>query len=238
MYSILPFQFKRFDDDVLLVNECGDFLFLSKQEFDLFVRHILGEKSVTFYNLKSKLFLSDSKKNTELAVLKSAARYRSRKAFLRDFTCLHMMVITLRCNQHCEYCQVSCAEEDAVKYDMSIETALKITDMIFQSPTKNLKIEFQGGEPTLNWKVIVATVEYAEKLSKETQKEISFVICTNLTGINEEQLLYCKEHNIFISTSLDGPEFLHNTCRVTKDKKGTYQSFIQKLELCQISQVH
>lgn len=231
MYSILPFQFKRFDDDVLLVNECGDFLFLSKQEFDLFVRHILGEKSVTFYNLKSKLFLSDSKKNTELAVLKSAARYRSRKAFLRDFTCLHMMVITLRCNQHCEYCQVSCAEEDAVKYDMSIETALKITDMIFQSPTKNLKIEFQGGEPTLNWKVIVATVEYAEKLSKETQKEISFVICTNLTGINEEQLLYCKEHNIFISTSLDGPEFLHNTCRVTKDKKGTYQSFIQKLEL-------
>lgn len=76
MYSILPFQFKRFNDDVLLVNECGDFLFLNKQEFDLFVRHILDEKTEIFYNLKSKLFLSDNENSTELAILKTAARYR------------------------------------------------------------------------------------------------------------------------------------------------------------------
>lgn len=231
MYELLPFQFRRFNDDVLLVNECGDFLFLPKQEFDCFVRHILDGQSDAFYALKSKLFLSDNEKNTELAIQKSSARYRSKKAFLRDFTSLHMMVITLRCNQRCEYCQASCAEEDAAKYDMSVDTALKITDMIFQSPAKNLKIEFQGGEPTLNWKVITATVEYAEKLAEQTRKKASFVICTNLIGINEMQLSYCKEHDICISTSLDGPEFLHNACRVTPDKKGTYQLFIQKLGL-------
>lgn len=96
---------------MLLVNEGGDFVFLDHDTFDLFVRHKLDAADKHFFTLKSHLFLAQEE--LEVSLQKIAARYRSRKSFLRDFTTLHMMVITLRCNQRCTYCQVACADEDA-----------------------------------------------------------------------------------------------------------------------------
>ena len=174
-YKILPFQFKHiFDDVVLLVNECGDFIFLKSDIFDKFIRHILSNKDENFLRLKSHLFVAQDE--IESSLQKISARYRTKKSFLRDFTTLHMMVITLRCNQRCEYCQVSCAEEDAQNYDMKIDVARRIVDTIFSAPTKNPKIEFQGGEPLLNWPVIKDVVFYAEKLAEEKRKKVEFVI--------------------------------------------------------------
>lgn len=229
MYQILPFQFARFPEhDVLMVNESGEFLFLQDNQFDLFIRHELDEETDDFLNLKGKLFLAQN--DSEVALQKLAAKYRTRKAFLREFTSLHMMVITLRCNQRCEYCQVSCAEHDAYKYDMPVQVAEKIVDMVFESPTKHPKIEFQGGEPLLNWDVIVATVDYAEKKAALLNKKVCFVICTNLIGITEDQLLFCRDHNITISTSLDGPEDIHDKCRIVRTGGSSYNRFLEKLE--------
>lgn len=37
-YTILPFQFERTsNNDILLVDECGDFTFLPEKEFNLFL---------------------------------------------------------------------------------------------------------------------------------------------------------------------------------------------------------
>lgn len=229
-YRILPFQFKHLSEDtVLLVNEGGDFTFLDPVTFDAFVRHRLSEQDDSFFTLKSHLFLAQEECETSLQKL--AARYRTKKAFLRDFTTLHMMVITLRCNQRCEYCQVSCADEDAHMYDMGKDVAQHVIDMIFSAPTTNPKIEFQGGEPLLNWSVIEDTVIYAEQCAEKTGKKVEFVICTNLTLITKEQLYFCRDHNIALSTSLDGPEYLHDACRKTKSGGGTYHVFLEKLEL-------
>ena len=229
-YTILPFLFERTQSgDVIAVNECGDFVFLSEDDFDLFVRHKLSKDSKAFYQLKSHLFLAESE--IDISLQKIATRLRTKKSFLRDFTMLHMLVITLRCNQKCEYCQVSCADEDAYKYDMNSETAKKVIDIILQSPTKCPKIEFQGGEPLLNWDVVKSTVIYAEELVKEKNKNVSFVLCTNLTLITEEHLDFCKEHKIYISTSIDGSKTLHDKCRKTKQGSGTYDTVLEKLKL-------
>jgi len=230
MYSILPFQFSRpSQDDVLLVNECGDFCFLPDTVFDDFIQHKMNESSELFLNLKSKLFVTQE--NEEIALTKLAAKYRSKKTFLRDFTILHMMVITLRCNQKCEYCQVSCAEQDAHKYDMPIHIAKKIVDMILESPSNSLKIEFQGGEPLLNWETLQYTVIYAEQEAIKKQKKVCFVICTNLILISEEQLLFCRDHNVSISTSLDGPQNIHDEYRKLRIGNSSYSLFMEKLEL-------
>lgn len=229
MYNILPFNFAKFDDAFLLVNEAGVFSFLNDSDFEAFIRQQLPVDSTAFDDLESKLFLTTG--DVDAAVRKLAARCRSRKEYLRDFTSLHMMVITLRCNQRCGYCQVSSADEDAFKYDMTPEMAEKITDFIFSAPTKNPKIEFQGGEPTINWKAIEATVKRAEKLSEETGKKADIVICSNLISITEEQLCFCKEHNICISTSLDGPADIHDKYRVTRIDKGTYNLFVKNFKL-------
>ena len=133
MYTILPFNFSRLDDEYLLVNSAGVHHFLHPKAFTDFVRHALPEDSDDYMDLQSKLFAASG--SLDLSVRQLAARYRTRMEFLKDFTALHMMVITLRCNQRCEYCQASCADEDAAKYDMPIGTAEKIVDFIFSSPT-------------------------------------------------------------------------------------------------------
>lgn len=88
-YAILPFQFRHLSDDtVLLVNECGDFVFLDHDTFDVFVRHKLDAADKHFFTLKSHLLLAQEEQDVSLQ--KIAARYRSRKSFLRDFTTLQM----------------------------------------------------------------------------------------------------------------------------------------------------
>ena len=108
---------------------------------------------------------------------------------------------------------------------------MKVIDMIFQSPTKRPKIEFQGGEPLLNWDVVVASVLYAEELARQQNRQVTFVICTNLTTITHEQLEFCKEHNIALSTSLDGGRDIHDACRKDKSGRGTYDAFMKKFDL-------
>lgn len=229
-YRPLPFQFRYVDaDTVLLVNECGDFVHLAAADFDAFVRHRLSSSSPVFDRLKSHLFLVQD--GMDVALEKTAARYRTRKSFLREFTSLHMMVITLRCNQKCRYCQVSCAEENAADFDMDVETAHRTVDMVLQAPTHSPKIEFQGGEPLLNWPVLEETVRYAEERARDVGRKVEFVVCTNLTVATREQLEFCREHKVAVSTSLDGPQELHDACRVFKSGSGTHARFLEKLAL-------
>ncbi len=229
-YTILPFNFKLFDRDiVLIVNDVGDFYFLRRSDFNDLLNYSLSENSDIYQDLKSKQFIAD--RDIDLSIDLLATKYRSKKSFLNDFTSLHMLVITLRCNQKCKYCQVISESAESYKYDMSTDTARRIVDYIFCSPSMHIKIEFQGGEPLLNWKTIIETVEYAELLNKQHNKNLEFVICTNLTLIDEEKLDFINRHNIAISTSLDGSKTLHDKNRLLRSGEGSYDLFLKKLEL-------
>jgi His-Xaa-Ser system radical SAM maturase HxsB len=96
---------------------------------------------------------------------------------------------------------------------MSVETAERALQMVFKSPSPVIKIEFQGGEPLLNFERIQLIVLRAEEINKTECRNLQFVIATNLAVITDEILAFCAEHNILISTSLDGPEDLHNKNR-------------------------
>jgi His-Xaa-Ser system radical SAM maturase HxsB len=74
-------------------------------------------------------------------------------------------------------------------------------------------MEFQGGEPLLNWELLKEMVIKAERQGRSYGKAITFVIATNLALLTDEILDFCKEHNVRISTSLDGPAFIHDSNR-------------------------
>ncbi|TYO96723.1 His-Xaa-Ser system radical SAM maturase HxsB [Geothermobacter ehrlichii] len=229
-YHILPFQFKRREDNtVLMVNEAGDYVFLPTQQFEAFVCQDLDTNTETFKTLKGKHFVAED--DLPLAIDLLANKYRTRKGFLRDFTSLHMLVITLRCNQDCQYCQVSAENDTAREFDMSPETARIIVERIFEGPSNDIKIEFQGGEPTLNWPALTAAVEHAESLNQVAGRNLSFVVCTNLTSITREQLEFFRAHNVSISTSLDGPANIHNKHRILRNGRDTYTAFLNNLAL-------
>gem|GEM_PF-5642378 len=96
---------------------------------------------------------------------------------------------------------------------MTEPTATASLDLTFRSPAKAIKIEFQGGESLLNFSLIQKIVFEAEQRNKVAQKDLQFVIATNLAVVTPEMLEFCAEHDINISTSLDGPRNLHNKNR-------------------------
>jgi len=84
---------------------------------------------------------------------------------------------------------------------------------VFRSPSRYLKIEFQGGEPLLNIELIKDITEEAEQRAAASQKEVEFVVATNLSFLSDDILAFLKSRNIGVSTSLDGPAFIHNINR-------------------------
>jgi len=230
-YSLLPFKFERFNEqEVFLSNECGEYIFITNEDFKKLTDYRLDIKSDIFFNLKEKQIATDTEIYPMVDML--ATKYRTKKSFLNDFTSLHMVVPTLRCNSNCIYCQVSRKEESTKAFTMSKHTAKKIVETIFKSPSKSIKIEFQGGEPLLAFDIVKYIIEYAEWINIFKKKNLEFVICSNLTLMDNKKLEFLKKRNIYISTSLDGDKELHNRNRPLQAMSDSYDVVIKKINLC------
>ena len=59
-YTILPYRFMRFGNEVLLVNEAGEYIFLSEDEYSRLRNFKLGTKDEVFLNLKNKHTVTDT----------------------------------------------------------------------------------------------------------------------------------------------------------------------------------
>ena len=63
-YKIMPLNFERMNDAVLVTGLAGDYIFLTPSDFDKFVNHKLTLSDNIYMDLKSKQLLADS--NEEL----------------------------------------------------------------------------------------------------------------------------------------------------------------------------
>ena len=229
-YQILPHRFDRIKDKVFLTNEVGEYLYVTGKEFENFISHSLESDSKVYNDLKSKQIIADNHIEDVIDML--AVKYRTKKNFLSEFTSLHMVVTSLRCNSNCSYCQVSKKDLTDINYDMTKNTAKKVVEKIFESPSNNIKIEFQGGEPLLNFDIIKYIIEKAEWTNLFKKKNLEFVICTNLTLLDEKTLKWLKGHKVYISTSIDGPKNLHNINRPLHDIENSYDLVLDKIQQC------
>jgi uncharacterized protein len=189
----------------------GEHLLVSKDEFAEIAEERLPADSPLVRRLRAKQIITRRGEVAplELLALKTRTRYRR----LSHSTALQIFVVSLRCEHSCPYCQVSRQSKDRARYDMSSETATSALALAFRSPSPHLKIEFQGGEPLLNFDLIREIVFEAERLNESYAKNLVFVIATNLALLDERVLEFCSQHEIYISTSLDGPADLHNRNR-------------------------
>ncbi len=210
--ELLPFRFERTGRDHYLVsNMVGDFICLQSDELNQLIElkvrpgDGLYEKAYTAHLLTR----ADQKSQRQLLAL----RLRSRMAFLQYLTPLHIFVVTLRCEHSCPYCQVSRQSVDRSRFDMSEDTAQRALTIALSTPSSKIKIEFQGGEPLLNFELIEKIVLDAELQAPKRQKSVEFVIATNLALLTDSILSFCKAHDVLLSTSLDGPADLHNKNR-------------------------
>ena len=209
----------------MMTNDFGNFLFVSESEF----KDILHGKIEPNSDIEKKLL--DHKMIYRESDLEFSSTYmydiRSLKQHVNMATSLHIFVVTTACNMNCVYCQANNGKKCSDLY-MTADIAKKAVDIALESPTRYLTFEFQGGEPLLNFDIVKYIVEYTEE--KNESHVINFNIVTNLTLFTEEMIEFFKEHKFGISTSLDGPEILHNKNRAFRNGQGTYAKVVESLQ--------
>src|SRR5258707_110937 len=209
--ELLPFRFERRAEDYLVSNMVGDFVALTHDEFDRLADLRLAPGDGLYEKTYAAHLVTREGQHAQHQLL--ALRLRSCMAFLRHVTPLHLFVVTLRCEHSCPYCQVSRQSTDRSRYDMSEETAQRALKIALDSPSSRIKIEFQGGEPLLNFGLIEKIVLAAKAAAQASGKTLDFVIASNLALLTDEHLAFCKAQGVLLSTSLDGPADLHNKNR-------------------------
>jgi uncharacterized protein len=211
-YRLLPFRFVRLDDRRYVVtSDVGEHVVVSRDQLVALVRHELPVTDGLYRELEARHLVFDDDSRAALDLL--ALKYRTRAAAVANLTGLHIFVVTLRCDHSCHYCQVSRQTEDRTRFDMARDHADKALALVFDSPNPAIKIEFQGGEPLLNFELICYIVEEAERRNATHRRDLQFVIASNLTRLDDEVLGFARDHGIYFSTSLDGPDDLHDANR-------------------------
>ncbi len=156
-------------------------------------------------------------------------KMRAKFGFLREGPTLHIVVVTSNCNLKCVYCQVSAPT--SAKCDMDNATAKVVVDRILESPSDSYIIEFQGGEPLLNFSTVQYIIEYSESLAASRGKRIEYSLISNFTrSVTAEKLRYLIAHNVSICFSLDGPQELHDANRGV-GYPGAFEELVRSLDL-------
>ena len=131
------------------------------------------------------------------------------------------LYLTENCNMDCRYCFVSKS-----KKVMSLETAKRTVDFIASQPYENKIICFFGGEPLLEFNLLMKVVHYANKMGIKR-----FNVCTNGTLLNKKIIAYFNANNIVPMLSIDGMQVAHDTERISKIAKGTFKHIEKKFIL-------
>jgi His-Xaa-Ser system radical SAM maturase HxsB len=219
------FRTKKVNNHLLVVTEQGSWIALTKEEYKSFMGGRAVGALLSLLEAKG-IAITEDNTNSILELQKK------RNYFLKFGTTLHIIVSTLRCNQQCIYCHSAAFGPDNKEKDMSIETAQKILDFIFQTPAKGIKIEFQGGETLLNFDVFKFIVKNAKELSMVKNKKLKMSLVTNLTLLDDHKLEWIAKEGVDISTSLDGPKEIHDMNRPYFGGTGTYDEVIRMMRKC------
>jgi len=210
-YVLNHYRARKLGSGHVVTNDYGSWVYLTDEEYmDLKKEKINGP---LFSVLKEKGFIL---KNDNIKQV--IEEHREKCKYLFQGTSLHIVVPTLRCNMKCVYCHAKAKPVTRRGYDMDEKTAKKIVDFIFQSPSKDIMIEFQGGEPLLNFDIVKYIVEYANEKNFIEEKNLSFDIVTNLVDMTDDKLDFLVENKVGICTSLDGPEIVQNKNRANYKK--------------------
>ncbi len=204
-----PFSFRDFGGWVLITNDWGRWQMLDKPDFERFAAGEVKAGEPLHAELAERGFIRDRMDFGDLS-----ASYVKQTSFrFIQGPSLHMIVVTLRCNQKCRYCHSSVVDPSRTDTDMDLETAKNTVDFIFATPNPSICIEFQGGEPLLNWPIVKFVVEYAQMKAKAQKRRLLLALVNNFTLMTDDKLQFLIDHGVSICTSLDGPADLHNANR-------------------------
>ena len=144
--------------------------------------------------------------------------------------CLH---ICHDCNLRCRYCFAGTGDfGTGVRSMLDLETGKRAIDFLIAASghRHNLDIDFFGGEPLMNWPVVVALTEYCEQKEKETGKSLRLTITTNCLLLDEEKTAFINKHMKNCVLSIDGRPEVHDHMRPSISGKGSYEAVSKRIK--------
>ncbi len=139
------------------------------------------------------------------------------------------------CNLDCEYCFFLSKEMlyPSSRFRMAEdlqETYLRqLLEAHHQAP--EVVVAWQGGEPTImGLEFFRRSVEILREHARPGQRILN-TIQTNGTLLNDEWGAFLKENEFLVGISIDGPREIHDTYRVDKGGKPTFDRVIRGLEV-------
>ncbi len=193
---------------VLVTNDAGEWHVLSAADYGRYLKGAIPDEDALGAALAGKDFFRD-----HLDFPRMGSALTARHLLSWPGPSVHTLVVTRRCNLKCVYCHASVVGADDASTDMSVDTARQAVDLVFESANPEITIEFQGGEPLLNWPVIKFIVDYARAKNKAAGKELHFGLISNFSLLTEEKADWLIERGVSFCTSLDGPQDLHDKNR-------------------------
>jgi uncharacterized protein len=136
------------------------------------------------------------------------------------------------CNVDCKYCYLP---DRKLNRPISLETVAKIADRLFESPfiADEVTVVWHAGEP------LSLPISFYEEAHKEIEQrntrgvKIAWSIQTNATLITSEWCEFFKRHQVRVGISLDGPKKVHDTYRVDRSGRGTFDRTMRGVRLMQ-----
>ena len=202
------FRWRKVGARHVVTNDHGAHAFLDDAQLDQLIAGRVKAGTPLYDEMRQKGFLLE-----DSDIQRVAEAYDRKVSFVYRGPVLHILVVTLRCNEVCSYCHASRQNMSETETDMSIPTAEKCVDMALRSPSDTMTIEFQGGEPLANFEVVQHVVQYGSAQAQARGKRVMFSLVSNLALMDDAKLEWLVANRVQISTSLDGPKDLHDKNR-------------------------
>jgi len=153
-----------------------------------------------------------------------------------------ILVVTDSCNLRCRYCLLGggAGFKPLRSKHMSWEVAKRAVDHFIalnDSPAfqamhdRKINIAFFGGEPLLRGDLIKQIVDYSKALERPgCGYWIDYAVTTNLTHLPDDLAAFLIESDVGLQVSLDGPQQVHDLCRVDAGGNGSFSTIVRNLE--------
>lgn len=145
----------------------------------------------------------------------------------------YSLIMTEACNLNCKYCYVNHNSNEKI----SKKVLDGFIDMVYRQLMNNLNIDISidifGGEPLLAWEEVQYLINQSNKKLFSYKNRVRFVLFSNAILFTEEKLKFLKQSQIYVSYnfSVDGNKTCHNSARVYKNGKGSWDDVLKGIEV-------
>jgi len=136
------------------------------------------------------------------------------------------------CNLACDYCYHGNIRKHDGLQTMTDDILEKIVKEALLINKNRVKFLWHGGEPFLTGLGFYEkVVKFQKRYLVSSDQQLINHIQTNATLINDDWVEFIKENDFKVSTSIDGPAWLHDKCRHDIHGNGSFDRTIRGINL-------